>query len=853
MVTKTAKKTALAKAIEENGEIISKLGPARLELEVSQRGLHFHDSEADGDGFRDCYTLDNESNASGTFNVNEGNFINRKNPSDNCNFFTLMSRIAPAEFPEPQHAKRHFANEVGVKIRLNKPKETFEDWISQGKFRFHERDEGTENLLRLFGIIEKPGVSYESLNEIGARYASHFHAAVIAIPVNGADGLNGYQCIPYSRYSWPEVDRDGNLTGEYTKIKSTPGCKNGVYITPDDLEVLRNNPSQVKALVRFEGPTCMLAALSKRTPEDRGKIIPFSVSGGLAQIPTWFLELLKDKVVYLVGDNDRDGLGAIDRLNHQIGPYAKQVIALRLPGLESEKHGSDARDYFNAGNDLADLFDLPRKTAEKPFSNYREFGEGEIEPRELEDIANDLIKRTDGWPKRVGSNLFVDTGKKEDPIRWLRDSSDLFSWIKREIPNTEWKDKKDGLITKVELLKDLKANAESFTDISHLPHEPSIPGIYYTSQCRASYTAEGDGSLLDEFVNRFNPDDEHDRQLIAAYFTTLFWGGAGGRRPIFLVTSDDGTGSGKSKLCEIAGKLAGGSMLFGQTEPIETLKTRLLSDSGRKYRHVFLDNLKSNKFSSGELEGLITSEDISGRGLYVGNANRPNHLVFGLTVNGASLSRDLSERSIVIKVKKPKAYSANWESTTFDFIERFHTELVNDILWSLRNRPTLDIGAAATRWPLWERDILSRCCLDGDDLRKVQDLLKVRRGAVDADGDEFERFEWFVEEKLAYLGYDTESDNVFIASKTMCEWWNEANNTREKVVAVGRNLKQMISQKGSLCKLSPKDTTKSRGFLFKFNEGNDEFRNDIEERTKHYELEKKRRDRESIRGYHQNF
>jgi len=68
---------------------------------------------------------------------------------------------------------------------------------------------------------------------------------------------------------------------------------------------------------------------------------------------------------------------------------------------------------------------------------------------------------------------------------------------------------------------------------------------------------------------------------------------------------------------------------------------------------VLLDNLKTFKLSSGELEGLITTDVISGHRFYFGEASRPNTLTFCLTINGASLSKDMSQRVVPVVLDRP--------------------------------------------------------------------------------------------------------------------------------------------------------------------------------------------------------
>ena len=58
---------------------------------------------------------------------------------------------------------------------------------------------------------------------------------------------------------------------------------------------------------------------------------------------------------------------------------------------------------------------------------------------------------------------------------------------------------------------------------------------------------------------------------------TAFWGGLPGCRPVFVVTSDDGRGVGKSKVPETVGYFCNGYIDVSAGEEIEQLKTRMLT------------------------------------------------------------------------------------------------------------------------------------------------------------------------------------------------------------------------------------------------------------------------------------
>src|SRR6185295_2456993 len=114
----------------------------------------------------------------------------------------------------------------------------------------------------------------------------------------------------------------------------------------------------------------------------------------------------------------------------------------------------------------------------------------------------------------------------------------------------------------------------------------------------------------------------------------------------------------------------------------DKLTSRLLTPSALSRRVVRIDNIKE-RYNSAFIEGLITAPTISGHRLYYGDANRPNTLTFLLTGNALRLSRDIAERSYIIRLSKPE-YRAGWESDVFNFVSQHRQRILADIIAELQ-------------------------------------------------------------------------------------------------------------------------------------------------------------------------
>ena len=300
----------------------------------------------------------------------------------------------------------------------------------------------------------------------------------------------------------------------------------------------------------------------------------------------------------------------------------------------------------------------------------------------IDEISHDLFALTGDFPRRVGEKLFCRTA--DHKVLWLNTQQKLFAWIDRQA-KVIWASGNDK-IPQERFFAHLQMTAREYDAVELVPHFPELPNTYYIHPP----LADADGSYLRNLLQCFSPATPIDGQLIKAFFMSLLWGGGFGCRPAWLFTGADdddqgrGRGIGKSTLSKLASILVGGFAEISQSESIEKVKTRLLSSSARNLRIARLDNIKTHRFSWGELEGLITSPVISGHELYQGEGRRPNSLTWVLTLNGASLSTDMAQRCVIVQLSRP-LHSASWESETRQFIEQHRWDIISDIIQELQS------------------------------------------------------------------------------------------------------------------------------------------------------------------------
>jgi len=390
-------------------------------------------------------------------------------------------------------------------------------------------------------------------------------------------------------------------------------------------------------------------------------------------------------------------------------------------------------------------------------------------------VAESLLEMTEGWPKSCSGQLFVQTESNE--IRRFTDYNQLFGWIGSTVP-VEFASG-DGCLTKKEFYSQLPFHVDQFEDVEEWPHFPPRPSNYY-----AKSFDPGDGSKLEEFLDFFSPATEHDRELIIAFIATTFWGGSPGRRVCFGIDSIIGTGGGKSELVKRIAKLTGGNYEFDARDiKEENLRKQLIN--GEKHRVALLDNIKESCLSSSIVESLVTSATVAGHRLHVGYGSRPNTITWALTMNGISLSRDLAQRTVIIRLNQPSR-SGTWDDDVDRFTAEHHEEIIADIA-AFFQRPEKPL-TRFTRWASWERAILSRL----KNPEALQKLIESRAATADEDNNTAESIKDYFSEQLRELGYDPDEDVIHLPAEVMRLWLEGATSKDFSKRSANAHIKQLI-------------------------------------------------------------
>lgn len=646
-----------------------------------------------------------------------------------------------------------------------------------------------------------------------------------------ADFLGQWLCLePTQRMEQPKTltatyqyrDRDGAVVHETLRFETADGKKTIRQRRPDPAApwqyinsldgiapVLYRWPEwhESESVIVVEGEKCA------DTVADLGLPATTNAMGAGKWLPH-YTDALRGKRVFLVPDNDEPGEAHMANVAAALIGAAAEVHIVKLPGLAIKE---DIYEWVHVhGHTKADLVALckatpavtpeqlnatamptvkqiteAKKANETPFSNYDTYVDGEDKKGEpvykkrpviMTRLLNDLFRRFWAFPRRVGSCLF-DHDRKTGAIRLIATSDELFAWIHEKSGHpVNWAHKLEGSVTPGQFYSSVLHNAQRYDAISCVPAWPMRDDVYYTFGKMPEPTP--DRRYFDQFVSFFSFATDEDRNLFRVLCASAIYYRPKVDRPLWVIDSTDGQGSGKSRCAEALAYLVGGKdpetsepMWFKQSDFANSFSEtvvhkRILSSPGRKKRVLIIDNVVGH-FKSSTLSTLITQGSISGMAPYGhGEETRPNDITCIITVNSAQLDSDGADRCFQIFVKKPIAPPPDWASQLFGFIDANRLQIIADIIGTIETGKN-DAALPRTRFRSWEVEIMA-AVLTTEETDAAWKQNEDRKRDSNTDMDEASVIEEFVREKIDSLLMDGSKKNVWLTNRLVSSWCNEA-------------------------------------------------------------------------------
>jgi hypothetical protein len=441
-----------------------------------------------------------------------------------------------------------------------------------------------------------------------------------------------------------------------------------------------------------------------------------------------------------------------------------------------------------------EMIDAAKKANKRSLCNYTvsKLDDGKVlkEPRLIDALAKEIHTRFLQFPRVLGSVLF-DHDRDTGDIRFLSTTQELFAWMQSKSKKPILWGRGEGCVSRDELYHHLVANAQSYYAIRGVPSFPTRKDIYYTHGQIPEPSP--DHEYLNGFIDFFEPATPADRVLIGVFVASCLYYRPEAKRPMWIIDSQHGQGSGKTTLVEMVARLYGDDLdsqspITVQARELQNenlsdrITRRILSTGGRRKSILLIDNV-TGSFACPALAALITGPPITGLSPYgKSEETRPNDLTYALTANSAMVDRDLASRAFIIHLRKAPP-SDSWAIRLHRFVEDYRQEIISDILDVLGGEPSYR-PTIGSRFEGWEADVFLPMVPDAETYEEIHRVQGERRSSADIEQDVAEALSAKIREEMhAINGYDPTlaywltSEVVMLWARDAVEEWKHRSHS----------------------------------------------------------------------------
>lgn len=511
-------------------------------------------------------------------------------------------------------------------------------------------------------------------------------------------------------------------------------------------------------------------------------------SGGAGNFPKDTAEVLRDKHVIILPDNDAAGQNHAHKLAEILFPTAASV---RIITLSDEPKG-DVTDWSksgvgNNGKRLRTIVDStpPINHVEKAhfddICNYTEYSSREedkngfltdkiaYKPLPIQAITNDIFDRFNQFPRIIGDMLF-DYNEKENKVIEIRNSNSMMAWLQRRGDCFLRFRTGIGYVMPQVLFENFFACSRRYEGICNAPFFPERENVFNIYK-ELPKPSEGYRHFW-KLIDMFSPSDAVNRLLLAAFFVAPMIYLPHSSRPMWIIDTIDAQASGKSKLCQALFRVYDNKPILEalstiQRDPASICK-RILSSSGRRSRFVWFDNV-THTIQSDVLAQFVTSAYFSGRRAYGhGEETRENDITFIATMNGAEVDQDMATRCYTVNLRKSTSDTSTWETKTFGYIEAHRDQIIGEIYGMLKESSTADKPYLLkdSRFQAFDRLVFGAVCQSESEYDKVRENVAKEICKANKNYELADEFADMVEEwvKLAFPREQAPTHPIFFYS-----------------------------------------------------------------------------------------
>jgi hypothetical protein len=504
---------------------------------------------------------------------------------------------------------------------------------------------------------------------------------------------------------------------------------------------------------------------------------------------------LAGKHVAILHDNDDAGRAHAAQVAASLIAHAASVKVI----CPSDAKKGDVSDYLAAGGTSQGLVDMisaapvaeaatittegalaTAKTANA--GDYRNYIEERTEdengreqvrkmPRHVNDLIVECHERFLGFPRRCGATLF-DFNRDTGEIQSLIDHTDLIAWVEGKSKRFMDFARADArFVTPQVLHRAMLAQTERYETISYVPDYPRRENVYYALPLDMP-SATPDHRYFEQLLSSFAPASDTDAVLLRAFAAAPLFYRPGIPRPIWVIDSEHGQGTGKTTLAEVVASLYGPPFAVTRREiqqDMSRIVKRLVTPAGRRARVFMIDNI-TGKFESGEFAAMVTASELNGIAPYGREEEtRPNDLTYVVTANSATFDTDLISRSFFISLQRAQT-NPRWKSDLLAFVSEHRWQILADALDILQQHDPFAGIETLTRFPEFEACVLQAMCADVGVYSDVVRHMADTGDAANADVDLARQIAEELADGIAQQQLDPDTDAVYLQSGTVNEW-----------------------------------------------------------------------------------